>query len=163
MTSDAPERPRYASPVAGFTIRDAVPEDADDVARLMAFIGGTIPPGDRRARSGLERFLSGNGVVLVAEADGRVVGACTLLFTRFNPMDATPGAWLDGLAVDESHRRRGVGRALMGEARRRAEGAGCDSIVLHTHAHQGAALALYESLDMKRHGILMVWPLSAGG
>lgn len=146
--------------MADFAIRDALPEDADDVARLMAFIGGTIPPGDRRARPGLESFLSRDGVVLVAEADGRVVGACTLLFTRFNPMDATPGAWLDGLAVDESARRRGVGRALMEEARRRAEGAGCDSIVLHTHEDQGAALALYGSLDMKRHGILMVWPLS---
>lgn len=145
--------------MSGFSIRDAKPDDADDVARLMAFIGGTIPPGDQRARPGLESFLSRDGAVLVAEADGSVVGACTLLFTRFNPMDAMPGAWLDGLAVDESHRRRGIGRGLMEEARRRAAMAGCDSIVLHTHEHQGPALALYESLRMKRHGILMVWPL----
>lgn len=142
-----------------FSIRPAVPDDADDVARLMTFVGGTIPPGDHRARPGLESFLAQDGVVLVAEADGGVVGACTLLFARFNPMDATPGAWLDGLAVHETHRRRGIGRALMEEARRRAEGAGCDSIVLHTHEEQGPALALYESLDMKRHGILMVWSL----
>lgn len=141
------------------SIRDAEPEDADDVARLMAFIGGTIPPGDQRARPGLERFLARDGAVLVAEADGRVVGACTLLFTRFNPMDATPGAWLDGLAVDEAHRRRGIGRTLMEEARLRAEDAGCDSLVLHTHEDQGAAIALYESLGMKRHGLLMTWPL----
>lgn len=140
-------------------MRDAEPEDADDVARLMAFIGGTIPPGDHRARPGLERFLARDGAVLVAEADGRVVGACTLLFTRFNPMDATPGAWLDGLAVDEAYRRRGIGRALMEEARRRSEAAGCDSLVLHTHEHQGPALALYESLGMKRHGLLMTWQL----
>lgn len=142
-----------------FSIRPAVPDDADDVARLMEFVGGTIPPGDHRARPGLESFLSQDGLVIVAEAGGRVVGACTLLFARFNPMDATPGAWLDGLAVDESHRRRGIGRALMEEARRRAAGAGCDSLVLHTHEDQDPALALYDSLGMKRHGILMVWPL----
>lgn len=142
-----------------FSIRPAVPDDADDVARLMEFVGGTIPPGDHRARPGLESFLSQDGLVIVAEAGGRVVGACTLLFARFNPMDATPGAWLDGLAVDESHRRRGIGRALMEEARRRAAGAGCDSLVLHTHEDQDPALALYDSLGMKRHGLLMVWPL----
>lgn len=142
-----------------FSIRPAVPDDADDVARLMEFVGGTIPPGDSRARPGLESFLSRDGLVLVAETGGRVVGACTLLVTRLNPMDATPGAWLDGLAVDESHRRRGIGRALMEEARRRAAGAGCDSLVLHTHEDQDPALALYDSLGMKRHGLLMVWPL----
>ena len=145
--------------MTGYSIRPATLDDADDIARLMEFVGGTIPSGDHRARAGLESFLAQDGLVLVAEADGGVVGACTLLFTRLNPMDASPGAWLDGLAVDESHRRRGIGRALMEEARRRASGAGCDSLVLHTHEEQGPALALYDSLGMKRHGLLMVWPL----
>lgn len=140
-------------------IRDARPGDADDVARLMRLVGTTIPPGDDRARDGLDAFLGEGGVVLVAESEGRVVGACTLLVTRFNPMDATPGAWLDGLAVEGAHRRRGVGRALMLEARRRAEAAGCDAIVLHTREAQAPALALYEELGLRRHGLLMLWPL----
>lgn len=140
-------------------IRDARPEDADAVARLMRLVGTTIAPGDRRARDGLDAFLGEGGVVLVAESERRVVGACTLLVTRFNPMDATPGAWLDGLAVEGGYRRRGVGRALMLEARRRAEAAGCDAIVLHTHETEAPALALYEELGLRRHGLLMLWPL----
>lgn len=140
-------------------IRDARSEDADDVARLMGMVGTAIRPGDDRARDGLEGFLGEGGIVLVAESEGRLVGVCTLLITRFNPMDASPGAWLDGLAVRAAHRRRGVGRTLMLEARRRAEAAGCDAIVLHTHESQAAALRLYEELGLRRHGLLMLWPL----
>lgn len=140
-------------------IRDARSDDADDIARLMRLVGGTLPAGDSRAREGLEDFLADDGVVLVAEEDDRAVGVCTLLLKRMNPMDATPGAWLDGLAVDEGHRRRGIGRALMEEARRRAMAVGCDSIVLHTHEGQAAALDLYGSLGLRRHGLLMIWPL----
>jgi ribosomal protein S18 acetylase RimI-like enzyme len=140
-------------------VRDARPEDADEIARLMRLIGTTLAPGEARAREGLEDFLAGRGVVIVAEEDGAVVGACSLLLERLNPMDATPGAWLDGIAVDEAYRRRGIGRALMEEARRRADAAGCDSLVLHTHEGQEAALALYETLGLRRHGLLMIWPL----
>lgn len=140
-------------------VREALAEDADDVARLMELVGGTLKAGDSRAREGLEDFLADDGVVLVAEVDGRVVGACTLLLKRMNPMDERPGAWLDGLAVDERYRRRGIARALMAEARTRAEAAGCDSIVLHAHEEQQAAVRLYESLGLRRHGVLMVWPI----
>lgn len=140
-------------------IRDALPGDADDVARLMEPVGGTLKAGDSRARQGLEDFLADDGVVLVAETGGAVVGACTLLLKRMNPMDEKPGAWLDGLVVDEPYRRRGIARALMAEARTRAEAAGCDSIVLHTHLEQIPALSLYRDLGFRRHGILMVRPL----
>jgi ribosomal protein S18 acetylase RimI-like enzyme len=140
-------------------IRDALPEDADDVAHLMRMVGTSIRPGDDRARDGLEAFLMEGGIVLVAESEGRVVGACTLLVIRFNPMDAAPGAWVDGLAVQAAHRREGIGRALMHEARRRAEAAGCDAIVLHTHESQAAALRLYDDLGLRRHGLMMIWPL----
>lgn len=140
-------------------IRDALPADADEIARLMRLVGTTIEPGDSRAAEGLADFVADDGVVLVAEEDGRVVGACTLLLKRMNPMDATPGAWLDGLAVDERYRRKGVGRALMDAARRRAQAAGCDSIILHTHPDQTAALDLYGALGLRRHGLLLIWPL----
>lgn len=145
--------------VVAVTVRDALPGDAEDVARLMEFVGGTLKPGDSRAREGLEDFLADDGVVLIAEVGGRVVGACTLLLKRMNPMDEKPGAWLDGLAVEEHHRRRGVARSLMEEARRRADAAGCDSIVLHTHHQEIPAISLYEDLGFRRHGLLMVWPL----
>lgn len=145
--------------MTGARIRDARPEDADDVARLMRTVGTTIPPGNDRARAGLEDFLAEGGTVLVAEERGRVVGACTLLVTRFNPMDRSPGAWLDGLAVEEGYRRRGIARALMAEARRRAEAAGCDAVVLHTHEDQAGALALYDQLGLRRHGLILIWPM----
>lgn len=140
-------------------IRDARPADADEVARLMRLVGTPLAPGDVRAREGFVDFVSANGLVLVAEEDGKVVGACTLLIARMSPMDETPAAWLDGLAVDEGFRRRGIGRELMGEARRRAEQAGCDAILLHTHEAERPAVALYEGLGLVNHGLLFMWDL----
>ena len=140
-------------------IRDATPADADDVARLMRLVGTAIAPGDSRAATGMEDFLARGGLVLLAEEDERVLGACALLIGRLNPMDETPAAWLDGIAVDEGSRRRGIGSALMREAHRRATAAGCDSIVLHTHEDELPAMALYGRLGLARHGVLFLWDL----
>lgn len=65
---------------------------------------------------------------------------------------APAGSWyVDSLAVASSHRRRGIGRALMAEAERRARQAGCDSVALDTAENNRAGRALYESLGMRVH------------
>ncbi len=54
--------------------------------------------------------------------------------------------------VAVSHRRRGVGRALMEAAEAWARQVGVRKLELHVFPHNGAALALYEGLGYEREG-----------
>lgn len=140
-------------------IRDVRPSDHDDVARLLKEIGGDIGPGDERLGPGFEEFLADNGTVLVAEVDGRIAGVCAYFTRRWSPADATSGVWVDSLIVDEPFRRRGIGRALLEEVRKRAQAAGCDSVNLDTEPDWKEALAFYDALGFKREAITLTWPL----
>ena len=53
--------------------------------------------------------------------------------------------YVDSLATDPRQRRRGVGRALLAEAERRARAEGFPSVALETAAGNTAARTLYES------------------
>ena len=72
---------------------------------------------------------------LVAVAGERVVGTCRLV------IDAGGAAHLGRMAVERSHRRRGVGRAVLLEAERRAREAGARRAALHAQLTAGM---LYE-------------------
>jgi ribosomal protein S18 acetylase RimI-like enzyme len=52
--------------------------------------------------------------------------------------------YVDALATDAAHRRRGVARALLAEAERMAAAAGLDGVALDTGIENRAARALYE-------------------
>lgn len=73
---------------------------------------------------------------LVAEQGGRIVGSV---------MGGYEGhrGWVNYLAVDESQRRNGLGRALMAEVETRLRGLGCPKINLQVRNENRAALAFY--------------------
>ena len=52
--------------------------------------------------------------------------------------------YVDALATDPAHRRRGVARALLAEAERMAAAAGLDGVALDTGIENRAARSLYE-------------------
>jgi ribosomal protein S18 acetylase RimI-like enzyme len=66
------------------------------------------------------------------------------LGSRLTP-PAPPGAfYVDGLAIDPEHRRRGIARALLTAAERRARELRLPSLALDTSLDNAAARALYE-------------------
>lgn len=76
---------------------------------------------------------------LVAEVDGRVVG------TTMAGYDGHRG-WIYSVAVDEHYRRRGIATALIHEAERLLNEAGCPKVNLQVMPDNPGAVELYKSL-----------------
>jgi len=94
--------------IAPAIIRECRREDVSQVLALWATSGASNTPTD--TVEDVERAVSEPGLeFLVAEADGKVVG------TIMGGFDGWRGA-ISRLAVAESHRRQGIGRALLDEA-----------------------------------------------
>ena len=131
------------------TIRDAEPGDADAVAGLLGQLGY---PSDREATAGrLERLRIVGDRVVVAELDGQIVGLAHLQVTPTIELDR-PAAKIGALAVDEAHRRQGIGRALMQAMESEARSRGCGVIFLTTSEGRDDAHAFYERLGLEYTG-----------
>ena len=61
--------------------------------------------------------------------------------------------YVDALATDPAHRRRGVARALLADAQRQAEAAGLAGVALDTGIENRAARALYERSGFVSRGL----------
>ena len=136
-------------------VRRATAADIDRMVELYATVAdegrwlggeGPIDRGDLRRRWEV-RHASGEGVQLVAEADGVVVGQVSL--------DVAPyGVASLGMLVDGAWRRQGVGTALVRAAVDAARAHGCHKVSLQVWPHNEAALALYRDLGFEEEGRL---------
>lgn len=94
-----------------------------------------------------------DAVVLVAVADGEVLGGATYVPDAANRLaehDDPHAATIRMLAVAADAHRRGVGRSLTEACTARAASEGKASIVLHTIDTNHGALAFYEALGFER-------------
>ncbi len=80
-----------------------------------------------------------NRRVTVAESHGAIVGVIVLTVDD-------GGFLIDNVAIDPSHRGKGLGRALLEFAEAEARRAGFDSIYLYTHEKMTENLALYSRI-----------------
>jgi GNAT superfamily N-acetyltransferase len=89
---------------------------------------------------------------LVAEdADGRVVGFCSLHFReRLNY--PTEDAWVPDLIVSGGARRRGAAQMFLQEAERRARERGCWLLTLESGYQRAEAHLLYAAFGMADSG-----------
>lgn len=144
-TQDRSEQP---GPSNRLTIRPAVLSDAKAIASLSEQLGFTASPARTRAR--LQAVLGHHDhavFVATGPADGtvgwvHVFGAQRLV--------TEPFAELGGLVVDEAHRGRGAGRALMAQAEAWAQSHGYHSLRARSRTARSAAHAFYGALDYRR-------------
>ena len=83
---------------------------------------------------------------MVAEADGEVVGCAG--FTNI-----CNEANIDNVVVAESHRNRGIARALLNELISRGEADGVETFTLEVRVSNAAAIRVYERLGFRSEGI----------
>jgi GNAT superfamily N-acetyltransferase len=131
------------------TIREARAEDAEAVVRLLDQLGYPTPAATVESR--LERLRIVGDRVVVAEVEGRAVGLAHLQVTPTIERDR-PGAKIGALVVDQAHRGRGIGRALVGTMEDEARTRGCSVLFLTTAARREDAHAFYESVGLAETG-----------
>ena len=88
----------------------------------------------------------------VAEVSGRVVGTYTLAVMQgLNHQGATSGL-VEAVAVDPVWQGRGIGAAMMMQAREHCRRRGCYKMALSSNLRRERAHAFYEGLGFERHG-----------
>jgi RimJ/RimL family protein N-acetyltransferase len=141
-------------------VRHAEPRDAARLVDLAEAVGAEpegwlITEGAWRSAVDERRYLKalrryGDAAVLVAEADGEIVGRLSL---ARDPHPASAHVADLGLMVAKTCRRRGVGRALMEAAETWARSAGIEKLELHVFPYNAPAIGLYERLGYRREGV----------
>jgi len=145
--------------MSGFAVRAAGPGDAAALVDLAQEVGAEqegwlIADDSWRGIGDERRYLKAirrhpHAAVFVAEENGTIVGRLSIA------RDPHPGSYhvADlGLMVVASHRRRGIGRALLQRAVEWAAVSRVRKLELHVFPHNTPAIALYESFGFVREG-----------
>jgi ribosomal protein S18 acetylase RimI-like enzyme len=120
-------------------------EVVEAFGRLLPQLSSSAPPVDAAT---LRDIASGAAsTVLLARADGEIVGTTTLVIFR---IPTGVRAWIEDVVVDEAARGRRVGEALTREALRIATQAGARTVDLTTRPSREAAGRLYERVGFAR-------------
>jgi N-acetylglutamate synthase-like GNAT family acetyltransferase len=134
----------------GLTIRDARPEDAQALARLIEQLGYPTSPDAVVRRVDLLASSEADRLV-VAELEGRVVGLASVHISLSVEYDE-PSAKLSAIVVDSDYRRRGIGEALVAEIEAEARARGCCLVFLTTAERRGEAHAFYRRIGFEETG-----------
>jgi RimJ/RimL family protein N-acetyltransferase len=140
-------------------VRPARPTDAEGLTELGSAVGSE-PEGwlvttngwrgaaeERRYLRAIRRYP--NAAVYVAEDEGEIVGRLSV--ARDQHPASSHVADL-GLMVAASHRRRGIGTALLDAAVQWGREAGVRKLELHVFPWNAAAIALYERYGFVKEG-----------
>jgi ribosomal protein S18 acetylase RimI-like enzyme len=126
------------------TIRDATRDDAQSLLPLIAEMGIGFDRPYGADGAFVERYLEQLGYgILLAVVDGEPVGFLAHA-TTLDLYLGTPTGEIVDLLVTERARGAGVGSALVAEAVRRFDAAGCGEVRVVTDADNLAAIRVYE-------------------
>jgi GNAT superfamily N-acetyltransferase len=131
-------------------IRDAVSGDAAAIAALLDQLGHPLDA-DRVAAN--INTLAAMGIApLIATEGGAVIAVCALsiMHTLHRP---APVGRVSMMVVDEGRRSGGIGAALVAEAERRLEAAGCYMIEVTSNQSRERAHHFYEQLGYERTSV----------
>jgi RimJ/RimL family protein N-acetyltransferase len=124
---------------------DAILDVYESVAAEGRWIGGELPVDrDRQRDYRLERLRSGDGLILVAEMDGRLVGELGVYIVH--------GRGDLGMSIVDGFREQGIGSAMMTRAIEWARAHGLAKLFLEVWPHNARAIALYEKFGFMQEG-----------
>ncbi len=133
--------------------RQATREDLPEIVRMLAddFLGATReryenPLPESYVKAFEEIAADKNNELIVAEADGEIVGTLQITFTPSISFQGGKRATVESVRVDAKRRGQGIGKELMRWAIERARAENCFVIQLTTNAERADAHRFYENL-----------------
>ena len=139
-------------------IRPAEPRDAEALARLIGQLDYQVTPAEAAERLAL--MAAEGRLVLVTELDGAVVGCLSTSVMRVLHRPAPVGR-ISMMVVDEAHRGRGLGAALVRAAEVALAAQGCYMVEVTSHVRRTEAHRFYERLGYERTSVRLARELSA--
>lgn len=143
-------------------VREAVPGEEDRVLAMYEWLfapPGGSPPGwepDTAAARLTEALSSPRAAILVADEGETLIGICSayldLLSVRYGQR-----CFVEDLAVHPDHRSRGIGKALLEEARRWAAAHGATHLELDSGTARKDAHRFYEREGPSWTGLQYAW------
>ena len=156
--------------MTAITLRSALPGDRDAVIDLIqvlnAYEAGLT--GDRKRERGaaaayfdelMQRLSRRKGRIVLAEAEGRVVGAMGFSLDEdaaYVTDDVRRHGTVTDLVVDEEWRGRGIGRLLLAEAERLTREAGLRRLTIGALAANLKAESLYRTFGFDPYVTILV-------
>ena len=133
-----------------FALRDAVPGDAADIARLVRALAEyeNLAREAVGAASDFHDQLFGprpGAYCMMAEVGARPVGLA-LWFYNFSTFLCRPGLYVEDIYVEPEHRGLGIGRAFFRALARRAVAQGCGRMEWSVLDWNEPSIAFYKSL-----------------
>lgn len=123
--------------------RADMPAILDLIRELAEF--EKLPPPDGAGYARLLQDLGRRFDAFVAVEDGRAV-AYAIVYETYSSFAAKPVLWLEDVYVTPSHRRRGVGKALLAEVQREAARRGCVRVAWAVLDWNVEAQRMYDAL-----------------
>lgn len=137
-------------------VRDTVDGDIerlaaliDGVARERLYLAGTVGFPVESTRAFVAAVRASGGVHLVADLGGEIVGWCDIVPHSFEGMRHCGRL---GMGVRKDLRSRGIGRALLDAAIRRAFAGGLERIELEVFASNHGAVEMYRRFGFECEG-----------
>jgi len=137
------------------TFRSAVQDDICEILRLYAEAG--LDEGATLPREQVDVILQRIQVderlqIFVADLNGAIVGTVSLMTMGNLGHGGAPCGFVEDVAIDQTLRGRGYGRARMDFASDRCWDAGCFTLTLSSRLKPERAHRFYESLGYRKHG-----------
>lgn len=138
-----------------FSIRPVQPADADQWLELRRQLWPDSPAEEHRAE--IDEYITGRALepaaVLVAEDAGRLIGFVELSIRAFaEGCVSNRVAYLEGWYVLSSHRRRGVGRALVAACEEWGRREGCSEFASDTSPANAQSISAHAALGFVNLG-----------
>ena len=133
-------------------VEAAGPEDLVGLLRLYTQLhDNPIPKADAALAAVWEEILADRRQdILIIREGGQIISSCVLVIVPNLTHGQQPYALVENVVTAREFRKRGCASAVLAEARRRAEAAGCYKIMLMTGSRRAETLRFYERAGYNR-------------